>query len=90
VWKISGAGFQRTFACETAKQQGNARIENKYKFVSRGKGQELHVQVGRSAGFSAESYKENPAEDVIPILLPWGEQKSARYRFREDGYYPVE
>ena len=37
-------------------------------------------------GFTAESYKESPAEDVIPILLPWGDDRKARYQFRGDEY----
>jgi hypothetical protein len=43
-----------------------------------------------AAGFTADNFKEAPAEDMIPILLPWGEQKKARYRFRGDEYFPVD
>jgi hypothetical protein len=32
-------------------------------------------------GFTAASYNEMPAEDVIPILLPW-QDKRTRYSYK--------
>ena len=37
-------------------------------------------------GFTApEGWKETPAEDMAPILLPWGEKKQEVWRFAKDG-----
>jgi hypothetical protein len=36
---------------------------------------------GRTQGLTQESYRENPASDALPILLPWGEIEAQSYAF---------
>jgi hypothetical protein len=54
--------------------------------VRRGKATDILIEAGSAVGFDAASYKEAPAEDVIPVLLPWGDDRKARYQFRGDEY----
>jgi hypothetical protein len=90
IWKIVGPNFRRTFAAEVAKQQGSNRIENRVSFVARGRAHDLVIEAGRATGFGADSYHEEPAADMVPILLPWDGPKRQRFRFRGDEYFPVE
>ena len=90
VWKIVGPQFRRTFAAEVAKQRGTSRIENRYSLVPHGRGHDLVLEVGGANGFSPESYREAPADDMIPILLPWEGKRRARFRFRGDEYLPLD
>ncbi len=90
VWKIVGPTFKRTFACEVAKQIGSSRLENHYAFLARGRGHDIVVEVQPSSALRQDAMTEQPADDMLPILLPWGEQRRARFRFRGDEYFPVE
>jgi len=90
VWKIVGPTFKRTFACEVAKQIGSSRLENHYAFLARGRGHDIVVEAQPSSGLRQDAMTEQPADDMLPILLPWGEQRRARFRFRGDEYFPVE
>jgi hypothetical protein len=90
VWKIVGPNFRRTFAAELSKQQGGNQIVNRYQWIARGRAHDLVIEAGNAQGFSAENYKEAPAEDMVPILLPWEGPKKQKFRFRGDEYFPVE
>jgi hypothetical protein len=76
----------RVFACELAKSAGAARVEDKVSWVRRGKATDLVVEAGAAVGFTPDSYHEAPAEDMVPILLPWGDTRRARYQFVGDEY----
>ena len=82
--------LQRVFACELAKSAGASRVEDKLSFVRRGKATDLVVEAGAAVGFTQASYRESPAEDMIPILLPWGDERRARYQFSGDEYRRAE
>jgi hypothetical protein len=90
VWKIVGPNFRRTFAAELSKQQGPNQIVNRAQWIARGRAHDLVIEAGTAQGFNAENYKEAPAEDMVPILLPWDGQKKQKFRFRGDEYFPVE
>jgi hypothetical protein len=90
VWKIVGPNFRRTFAAEVAKQQGASKIENRYQWVARGRAHDLRIEAGSAQGFGPDSYREAPASDMVPILLPWDGPKHAHFRFKGDEYFPVE
>jgi hypothetical protein len=90
VWKIVGPNFRRTFAMEVAKQQGPNQIVNRYQWVARGRAHDLVVEAGSAHGFGADNYREAPAQDMVPILLPWEGPRKQRFRFRGDEYFPVE
>jgi hypothetical protein len=76
----------RVFACEVGKSSGVAHVEDKVSFVKRGKANDIVVEAARAVGFTQASYREAQAEDMIPILLPWGGERRARYRFHGEEY----
>ncbi len=93
VWNVQPDGsFTRPFAAEIAKESPIGRMSctwalepklvKKGKKAIKGKGQDIVVRAGDVRGFTQESWHEDPAEDVTPILLPWGEVKEQRWHFR--------
>jgi hypothetical protein len=86
VYRFDGDRVSRTLAVEIAKQQGGSRVEDKVSFVKRGKATDIVIEAGSATGFNKDTYKESPAEDMIPILLPWGDERRAHYQFRGDEY----
>jgi hypothetical protein len=86
AWRFNGENVQRVFAAEVGKQQGANKIENKVSFVRRGRATDIVIEAGPASGFTQASYHEAAAEDVIPVLLPWGDDKKAHYVFRGDEY----
>jgi hypothetical protein len=42
------------------------------------------IRIGEVVGFSAATWRELPAEDMRPILLPWGEVKEEVWAFQGD------
>jgi len=98
VWNVMSDGsFSRTLAAEVGKESPAGRmtcrwtIEQKQvkkgRKVIKGKGQDIVVRVGDVRGFNQDSWNELPAEDMAPILLPWGEVKEQRWHFRGDESY---
>lgn len=90
VWRYAGAGFQRIFAFEVRKQLGKRVVEATWKLVPRGslrkgrrskRGHDILIEAGKATGWDEDSWAEQPATDVKPILLPWDEQTSAVYWF---------
>jgi hypothetical protein len=78
----------RPFAHEIGKSLGCCSLTNTWELVARknkkGKtvpGFDLVFKVGEVKGFTEEEWREEPAEDMTPILLPWGEKKSETYVF---------
>jgi hypothetical protein len=86
VFRVEGDQVQRVFAAEVAKLQGANKVEDKVSFVKRGKATDILIEAARAVGFTQDSYHESAAEDVIPILLPWADDRRARYQFRGDEY----
>lgn len=88
IFTLKSEGFTRSFAHEIAKQMGTSRLENKWELVPRkGKnahGRDLVITPGAATGFTAESWNETPADDMAPILLPWGEKKVEIWHFEGD------
>lgn len=87
VYRLSGSEPRRLFAAEIGKWAGPNAIEDKVNFVPRGKATDIDITANRAQGFSAANYQEAPAEDAVPILLPWAADKHARYQFRGDDYF---
>ena len=83
---VGDAQVQRVFACEVGKSIGGGRIDSRLSFVKRGKATDIVVESGAAHGVSATSWHESPAEDMVPILLPWGDERRARYQFSGDEY----
>jgi hypothetical protein len=86
AWRFEGDNVRRVFAAEVGKFQGANKIEDKVSFLKRGRATDILIEAGPAVGFTQASYQESPAEDIAPILLPWGDDKKARYQFRGDEY----
>jgi hypothetical protein len=80
----------RIFAHEVGKFAGASKVEDKVSFVRRGHATDLVVEAGAASGFTQASWRESPARDAIPILLPWGDDRKARYQFSGDEYRQVQ
>jgi hypothetical protein len=84
----SDSEIRRVFAAEVAKQSAQGRIEDKVAFVKRGRATDVQIDAAASAapGLSAATWKEAPADDMIPVMLPWADDRHARYQFTGDEY----
>lgn len=81
IYHLAGGRFESLFATEVAKEQGARRLTVQVNFTKKGKSTELELVPQPAVGFSEASYGELPAEDMIPILLPWQDKKT-RYVFK--------
>jgi hypothetical protein len=84
IWDLHAGAFQRTFAHEIGKQLGRARLTDTWELVPRGRGKrglDLVIRAGDAGGFSAATWRETPASDMVPILLPWGDKKEEVWHF---------
>jgi hypothetical protein len=98
VWNLlRDHSFPIVWAHEVAKKQGKNKITNSWelapKMVGKGKrqkkvpGQDIIVKVGDAVGWTSDTWNESPAEDMNPILLPWGDKKIEHWHFRGDESY---
>ena len=86
-WRVVGdSEIRRVFAAETAKVVPQGRIDDKVALVKRGRATDIVIDAGAATGLSAANYHESPADDMIPVMLPWGDDKHARYQFSGDEY----
>ena len=101
LWYLTADGqFQRVFAHELGKQLGKAEITGRYelrpKTTGSGKKQktvpgfDLAILAGDAKGFSADNYSEAPADDMTPVLLPWGDKKQEIWHFKGDEVFGPE
>lgn len=85
AYRLDGNQLNRVFAAEVAKQTNSGKLSTKWTLAKRGRGTDIVLEAQPAQGLTAASYKEEPASDVEPILLPWA-QKRAVYTFSGDGY----
>jgi hypothetical protein len=83
VYRLAGGRFESLFATEVQKEQGSRRLSVQVNFSQKGpnKPGEIELIPQPPVGFSEANYGDVPAEDVIPILLPWQDKKT-RYVFK--------
>ena len=87
AWRIVGdSEIRRVFAAEVGKQTAAGRVDDKVAFVKRGRATDILVEAGTAAGVSAATWKESPADDMVPVMLPWSDDRRARYQFSGDEY----
>ena len=90
AWRIVGdSEIRRVFAAEVGKQSAAGRVDDKVAFVKRGRATDVVIDAGAPAGLSAATWRETPAEDMVPVMLPWAPDKDgrhARYQFQGDEY----
>jgi hypothetical protein len=95
VWGLAAQDrFERVLAVEVRKELGSRKMRNRWSLVPRagGRGQELLIEVGPDdvQGWTANNYLESPAEDVRPILKPWGDEAAVRFEFEGNTAVEVE
>jgi hypothetical protein len=81
IYTLSGGRFASIFSAEVTKEQGGRRLASQVSFDRRGQSTDITLTPQPAVGFSAATYNELPAEDVVPILLPW-QDKRARYLYK--------
>jgi hypothetical protein len=86
IFRPAGDELRRVFAAEVGKTTPAGHVEDKVTFVRRGRATDIVIAAGAAAGLSAATWHETPADDMIPILLPWSADRRARYQFSGDIY----
>jgi len=87
AYELRDGKFARLFAVETAREQGQNRVQSAFQFLpakSGGKGIDIELRPGKATGWTEKSYpwpNEQPGP-VEPLVLPWS-RTSTRY-----GYNP--
>jgi hypothetical protein len=86
VYHLAGGRFESLFATEVQKEQGSRRLSVQVSYGQKGGGKAggsgvIELTPQPAVGFSAATYNELPAEDVVPILLPWQDKKT-RYVYK--------
>lgn len=97
VFKAQASGFETSLAFEVRKQLGDRKLENRWRIVPAGqhrkvpakerkklRGHDILIEVGPVVGWDEDSWEEQPATDVKPILLPWEDRTRAVYYFDGD------
>ncbi len=94
VWNLLRDGsFPQVWIHEVAKRDGKNHITNTWELAPKKKGKkvlrgkDIVVKVGEAVGWTAETWNEAPADDMNPILLPWGDKKIEHWHFRGDESY---
>ena len=87
AWRVVGdSEIRRVFAAEVAKATPSGHIDDKVGFVKRGRATDIVVDAGAANGVTAATWREAPADDMVPLMLPWADDRHARYQFLGDEY----
>jgi len=80
VFTIGAGGLERSFAAELEKSTGSGRIVSSFRLERRRRGpSRIVIRAGEATNLDAQSWRERPAADAEPILLPWGAIRSRSY-----------
>jgi hypothetical protein len=91
VYELREGRLVRTFAIETAREQGGKRVQGLVQFVPAkgGKAFEIDARPGVAKGWTEKTYpwpQEPPGGAVEPLQLPWGGSKGVRYAYVHDRF----
>jgi hypothetical protein len=86
AFRPAGDKIERVFAAEIGKRTPAGRLRSKVDVKKRGRKTELVLTALPAEGLTADNYKEAPATDVLPILLPWPKPAKATFTFTPGGY----
>jgi hypothetical protein len=87
VYRVVGdQEIRRVFAAEVAKAIGPQRLDTKVTFLKRKRATDIQIDAAPPTGFTQASYREAEAGDMIPIPLPWADERRAVYQFVGDEY----
>ncbi len=92
VMALEELGMRQLFGIETRKESKGGFLENSVTLLP-AKGQDLpriEQKVGRAGGLDASTYREDPATDVTPVLLPWQEVSSRTFAFNGKKFAQVD
>jgi hypothetical protein len=80
---LAESSIQALFSVELKKELKGGILESTLSLAPAQKGQprRIDVKVGRALGLDANTYRETPATDAVPILLPWGEVAQRSYAY---------
>ncbi|MDB4988820.1 MAG: hypothetical protein JWN04_3998 [Myxococcaceae bacterium] len=84
VLSLSDEAIAQRFGVELRREAAGGFVEDTLTLLpptAGSKVRRIEVKSGRSQGLDATRYHEQPATDIEPILLPWGELESRRYAF---------
>jgi hypothetical protein len=85
VYQATEGGIKRIFAAETGRALGDDAIVGGVRFIPKGRGVSLELTAGRAVGWTDKTYPfpvdKLPYGGLEPLLVPWGETTSRRYRF---------
>ncbi len=88
----SSNAFVRPILQEVSKGQGSRLIKNRVTLKRRRRrrkspgGVDIIIDQPQARGFTQETFRERPASDAYPILLPWAEKKRRSFRFDGDEF----
>jgi hypothetical protein len=88
LFKLTGQRFVPVFQAEVGKEMGKNRLSVKVEYVKKGKGTDVELSPEPAVGFSEATWRELPAQDIEPLLLPWQDKKT-RYTLRLGRYEKV-
>jgi hypothetical protein len=77
------------FSLELKKETQGGFIENELRVDKKAKPKQLVLSQGRTQGLNQDNYRENPASDAVPILLPWGSVEANSYAFQDGKFVCV-
>src|SRR5262249_24573018 len=76
IYQVRSAQITRVFAIETAREQGNKRVQGLVQFIPAKAGWfEIDVRPGTARGWTEKTFpwqQEQPGGAMEPLLLPWG------------------
>jgi hypothetical protein len=83
VLALDESSMRPLFSVELKKELKGGFIESVLTLapVQKGKPRRIDIKVGRAVGLDANTYREAPATDAEPILLPWSEVAQQSYAF---------
>jgi hypothetical protein len=85
VYQTSEGGLKRIFAAETGRALGKDAIVGDVKFIPKGRNTAVELAAGRAVGWTDQTYPfpvdKLPYGGLEPLLVPWGEVTSKRYRY---------
>ena len=83
VFQVSEGGLKRVFAAEIGRAIGKKRVEGAV--VLGGANKEIELRAARASEWTEKTYPWNqdtaPVGGFEPLLLPWGNVKSVRYKW---------
>lgn len=84
VFSFSAQGLDRSFVAELEKGTGSGSVQSSFRIERHGRSARVLIRAGEARNLSAENFRERPASDAEPILLPWGPIRARSYAW--DGH----